>query len=103
MPHRVIRKAEFLDRLLTEVLEIGRDDGKFLQRVGAEPGCQIRLNRDRARLRDCFEVRFRTGKYGVPYFLAENEAKNGKEAVGTRAERGQGFKWGHRPAYARWG
>ena len=101
MPHRVIRKVEFLDRLHTE---IGRDDGKFLQRVGAEPGCQIRLNRDRARLRDYFQVRFRTGKYGVPYFLAESEAKNGKEAVGTRARNVvKDLNGGHRPAYARWG
>jgi hypothetical protein len=35
-----------------------------------------------------FEVRFRAEKYGVPYFLAESEAKQSdarKEAAGARA------------------
>ena len=35
-------------------------------------------------------------KYGVPYFLAESEAKQSgprKEAVGARARSGRGFKW----------
>src|SRR5580704_8448849 len=39
-------------------------------------------------LREYFEVRFRTEKYGVPYFLAESEAKQSdprKEAAGARA------------------
>src|SRR5271166_751725 len=39
-------------------------------------------------LREYFEVRFRAEKYGVPYFLAESEAKQSgprKEAVGARA------------------
>jgi len=47
-------------------------------------------------LREYFEVRFRTEKYGVPYFLAESEAKQSgprKEAVGARARSGRGFKW----------
>src|ERR1700738_3129031 len=50
-------------------------------------------------LRGYFEVRFRAKKYGVPYFLAESEAKQSdprKEAVGARASgqgrTGQGFK-----------
>jgi hypothetical protein len=50
-------------------------------------------------LREYFEVRFRAEKYGVPYFLAESEAKQSdprKEAVGARAPKafgGRGFKW----------
>src|SRR5260370_6091076 len=47
-------------------------------------------------LREYFEVRFRAEKYGVPYFLAESEAKQSgprKEAVGARARSGRGFKW----------
>ena len=39
-------------------------------------------------LREYFEVRFRAEKYGVPYFLAESEAKQcdpRKEAAGARA------------------
>src|SRR5258706_6491193 len=44
-----------------------------------------------------FEVRSRTGKYVVTYFLAESEAKQSdprKEAAGARArKRGRGFKW----------
>src|SRR5271165_600913 len=46
-------------------------------------------------LLEYFEVRFRTEKYGVPYFLAESEAKQSgprKEAVGARARSGRGFK-----------
>src|SRR5271169_5747650 len=47
-------------------------------------------------LRGYFEGRFRAEKYGVPYFLAESEAKQSgprKEAVGARARSGRGFKW----------
>src|ERR1700736_4690888 len=48
-------------------------------------------------LRDYFEVRFRAEKYGVPYFLAESEAKQSdprKEAVGARARNAaEDFKW----------
>src|SRR3984893_139319 len=50
-------------------------------------------------LREYFEVRFRAEKYGVPYFLAESEAKQGdprKETVRARAPKdfgGRGFKW----------
>ena len=50
----------------------------------------------REQLREYFEVRFRTEKYGVPYFLAESEAKQcgpRKEAIGARARSGRGFKW----------
>jgi beta-galactosidase/beta-glucuronidase len=39
-------------------------------------------------LQEYFEVRFRAEKYGVPYFLAESEAKQSdprKEAAGARA------------------
>src|SRR5258707_3812685 len=45
-------------------------------------------------LREYFEVRFRAEKYGVPYFLAESEAKQSgprKEAAGARARSGRGF------------
>src|ERR1700721_4162682 len=48
-------------------------------------------------LRGYFEVRFRTEKYGVPYFLAESEAialrptERGRRS--KSAERGRGFKW----------
>ncbi len=45
-------EVEFLDGLLAQMLEVGRDDRKFLQRVGFEPRSEIRLNRDRARLAD---------------------------------------------------
>src|ERR1700731_1301997 len=47
-------------------------------------------------LREYIEFRFRTEKYGVPYFLAESEARQSgprKEAVGARARSGRGFKW----------
>src|SRR5271157_5620461 len=47
-------------------------------------------------LPEYFEVRFRAEKYGVPYFLAESEAKQSgprKEAAGARARSGRGFKW----------
>src|SRR5208337_5619015 len=47
-------------------------------------------------LREYFEVCFRAEKYGVPYFLAESEAKQSdprKEAAGARARSGRGFKW----------
>jgi len=49
-------------------------------------------------LREYFEVRFRAEKYGVPYFLAESEAKQSdprREAAGARAPKafgGRGFK-----------
>jgi len=47
-----------------------------------------RSSATKEQLREYFEVRFRTEKYGVPYFLAESEAKQSgprKEAVGARA------------------
>src|SRR6266446_279783 len=50
-------------------------------------------------LREYFEVRFRTEKYGVPYFLAKSEAKQSdprKKAVGARARSGRGLNGGHR-------
>src|SRR5271157_4099535 len=55
-----------------------------------------RSSATKEQLREYFEVRFRTEKYGVPYFLAESEAKQSgprKEAVGARARSGRGFKW----------
>ena len=48
----------------------------------------VRSSATKEQLREYFEVRFRTEKYGVPYFLAESEAKQSgprKEAVGARA------------------
>src|SRR5271165_560104 len=48
----------------------------------------FRRPRSWARLWEYFEVRFRAEKYGVPYFLAESEAKQSdprKEAAGARA------------------
>ena len=55
-------------------------------------GRVFRKRRSSARLweqlPEYFEVRFRTEKYGVPYFLAESEEKQGdprKEAAGARA------------------
>ena len=56
----------------------------------------FRRRRSSARLREYVEVRFRAEKYGVPYFLAESEAKQSsprKEAAGARARSGRGFKW----------
>src|SRR5580700_4204142 len=51
-------------------------------------------------LREYFEVRFRAEKYGVPYFLAESEAKQSdprKEAVGARARNAvEDLNGGHR-------
>src|ERR1700736_2273526 len=51
-------------------------------------------------LREYFEVRFRAEKYGVPYFLAESEAKQSdprKEAVGARARHAvEDLNGGHR-------
>src|SRR5260370_42224259 len=51
-------------------------------------------------LRGYFEVRFRAEKYGVPYFLAESEAKQSgprKEAVGARARNAvEDLNGGHR-------
>src|SRR5271165_5666265 len=55
-----------------------------------------RSSATKEQLREYFEVRFRTEKYGVPYFLAESEAKQSgprKEAAGARARSGRGFKW----------
>src|SRR5271157_802315 len=55
-----------------------------------------RSSATKEQLREYFEVRFRAEKYGVPYFLAESEAKQSgprKEAVGARARSGRGFKW----------
>src|SRR5271157_4642530 len=49
---------------------------------------RLRSSATKEQLREYFEVRFRTEKYGVPYFLAESEAKQSgprKEAVGARA------------------
>src|SRR5271165_2697610 len=55
------------------------------------------LARLREQLREYFEVRLRAEKYGVPYFLAESEAKQSdprKEAVGARARNAvEDFKW----------
>src|SRR5271157_1320448 len=51
-------------------------------------------------LREYFEGRFRAEKYGVPYFLAESEAKQSdprKEAVGARARNAvEDLNGGHR-------
>src|SRR5580704_2344652 len=51
-------------------------------------------------LREYFEVRFRAEKYGVPYFLAESEAKQSdprKEAAGARARNAvEDLNGGHR-------
>src|ERR1700757_1849808 len=51
-------------------------------------------------LREYFEVRFRAEKYGVPYFLAESEAKQSdprKEALGARARNAvEDLNGGHR-------
>ena len=47
-----------------------------------------RSSATKEQLQEYFEVRFRAEKYGVPYFLAESEAKQSaprKEAVGARA------------------
>src|SRR5208283_4450557 len=53
-------------------------------------------------LREYFEVRFRAEKYGVPYFLAESEAKQSgprKKAVGARARNAvEDLNGGHRRA-----
>src|SRR5271166_1232792 len=57
---------------------------------------RLRSSATKEQLREYFEVRFRAEKYGVPYFLAESEAKQScprKEAVGARARSGRGFKW----------
>ena len=54
--------------------------GEFFQR--------LRSWATKEQLREYFEVRFRAEKYGVPYFLAESEAKQSgprKEAAGARA------------------
>jgi hypothetical protein len=51
-------------------------------------------------LLEYFEVRFRAEKYGVPYFLAESEAKQSaprEEAVGARARNAvEDLNGGHR-------
>jgi hypothetical protein len=61
-------------------------------RFSRTTGQVFRRQRSSARLweqlREYFEVRFRAEKYGVPYFLAESEAKQSdprKEAAGARA------------------
>src|SRR5208283_6183322 len=58
---------------------------------------RLRSSATKEQLREYFEVRFRAEKYGVPYFLAESEAKQSgprKEAVRSKsAARGRGFKW----------
>src|SRR3984957_20329867 len=69
-------------------------------------GPVFRKRRSSARLweqlREYFEVRFRTEKYGVPYFLAESEAKQSdprKEAAGARARNAvEDLNGGHRRA-----
>src|ERR1700730_13809422 len=61
-----------------------------------------RSSATKEQLREYFEVRFRTEKYGVPYFLAESEAKQSdprKEAVGARARHAvEDLNGGHRLA-----
>src|SRR5271157_1236927 len=57
---------------------------------------RLRSSATKEQLREYFEVRFRTEKYAVAYFLAESEAKQSgprKEAAGARARSGRGFKW----------
>src|SRR5208283_1842890 len=49
---------------------------------------RLRSSATKEQLREYFEGRFRAEKYGVPYFLAESEAKQSgprKEAAGARA------------------
>jgi hypothetical protein len=50
VPHDVMGEIEFLHHPFADMLEVGRDDWKLLQRVGPEPRGQIRLDRDIARL-----------------------------------------------------
>src|SRR5580692_7813784 len=61
---------------------------------------RLRSSATKEQLREYFEVRLRTEKYGVPYFLAESEAKQSdprKEAVGARARNAvEDLNGGHR-------
>src|SRR5271167_1491057 len=65
------------------------------------PACRRRRSSARLweQLREYFGVRFRAEKYGVPYFLAEGEAKQSdprKGAVGARARNAVEDLNGHR-------
>ena len=55
---------------------------------------RLRSAATKEQLREYLEGRFRTEKYGVPYFLAESEAKQSdprKKAVAARARSGRGL------------
>ena len=52
---------------------------------------RLRSAATKEQLREYLEGRFRTEKYGVPYFLAESEATARKKAVGARARSGRGL------------
>src|SRR5271165_6230014 len=61
---------------------------------------RLRSSATKEQLREYFEVRLRTEKYAVAYFLAESEAKQSgprKEAVGARARNAvEDLNGGHR-------
>ncbi|MCX6952774.1 MAG: hypothetical protein NTV51_11500 [Verrucomicrobia bacterium] len=52
VPHHVVREAEFLPQRRTPLLKVADHERGFLGRIGAQPGREIRLNRDLARLAD---------------------------------------------------
>ncbi len=72
----------------------------FLLARSARASLPERRAATKEQLREYFEVRFRTEKYGVPYFLAESEAKQSdprKGAVGARARNAvEDLNGGHR-------